>query len=431
MQFSLPFKYLLMNISLELQRLSGVISVPPSKSISQRVCAAALLHKGETIVHNLGFSNDEIIALEIIQDLGAKTFWAGKDLHIVSNGLVGSTSSINCGESGLASRMFAPIVALSRSPIKVLGDGSLLQRPMGFMIEAFANLKVQFSSNQGYLPFTICGPLTEKDILVDGRLSSQFLSGLLFAFSSVARKKVIVEVEGLVSKPYVALTLEVLKTFGKEIIHQDYRIFELNPERFIFPELVEIDIENDWSSAAFWIVAATIQGSIKLQGLNPNSCQADKIILEVVAEVGAKIEWESKQLLIQSNQLHSFSINLNDSPDLFPVLSILAACCQGESRLIGMHRLIHKESNRAAAIESLLTQLGVRFRIDQDALIIEGQKSFAALTYVCPNDHRMAMAAALTSIRSNEPIIIQNASCVHKSYPTFWDDVQKAFGNSV
>ena len=262
-----------------------------------------------------------------------------------------------------------------------------------------------------------------KNILVNGSTSSQFISGLLLVLAASAKENIVLVVDNLVSKPYIDLTLEVLSLFGKTIHHQDYHYFYINPSEFSDPQTVEIIIESDWSSAAFWIAAATIRGSVALSGLNKKSNQADKIILDIIGKIGANIVWENDLLQISSSDLQAFDADLTDAPDLFPVLAILAASCKGQSKLTGLHRLIHKESNRAESITHLLAQLAVPFVIEQDTLVIQGVKSFNAIDYNCPNDHRMAMAAALASMRSEGRIQIMNAECVNKSYPDFWKDL--------
>lgn len=411
-----------MKVSLDFKSISGTISIPPSKSMTQRVCAAALLHRGQTIIKNAGSSNDEKAAINIIQQLGAAIQLKGNEMTILSDGIVRGNTSINCGESGLSARLFTPIAALSNQPITIEGEGSLLQRPMRFFEEVLTRLNVSITAEDAYLPFAVSGPLQAKNIVVNGNLSSQFISGLLLALSASATENIILEVDNLVSKPYIDLTLEVLSLFGKTIHHQDYRYFHIHPSTFSFPQTIEVTIESDWSSAAFWIAAATIQGSVALLGLNKKSNQADKIILDIIRKIGAKTLWENDVLKISSGDLNPFDANLTDAPDLFPVLAVLAACCHGQSKLTGLHRLIHKESNRAESISHLLAQLAVPFAVEQDTLIIQGVKSFNTIEYDCPNDHRMAMAAALAPLHSEGAIEIVNAECVHKSYPDFWKD---------
>lgn len=415
-----------MNISLDFNHVSGTIKIPASKSISQRFCAAALLHKGVTVIRHFGHSDDELAALVILRDLGAEISRLDSEtISICSTGSIQNAHTIDCRESGLSARLFTPIAALHHLPIKIMGKGSLLKRPMHFIAEVLPALQISLVDFEGYIPFSVCGPLKAKNITVDGSLSSQFISGLLFAFAHSATEITEIEVVDLVSKPYIDLTLEVLALFGKNIDHNNYQIFTINPDLFTEVGPVTVTVESDWSSAAFWIAAATIKGVVTLTGLNKNSLQADKMMLEIVRNIGANIVWENDVLQISSRVLNAFNTDLTDAPDLFPVLAVLAACCDGESKLKGVHRLIHKESNRAESIMHLFSQLGVTFSVENDTLMIVGSSSFRPIKYNCPNDHRMAMAAALTAIKSSGKIEIENAECVHKSYPDFWGDLEQ------
>jgi 3-phosphoshikimate 1-carboxyvinyltransferase len=392
--------------------------------MTQRVCAAALLHKGKTIIKNFGSSKDEIAAIKIIQQLGARVQVEATEMLVESNGTIQGNVTIDCEESGLAARLFSPIAAIAKSPIRIAAKGSLLNRPMFLFEEILTQLNVELSKFKGHLPFDVCGPLKAQNILIDGSLGSQFISGLLFAFASTAKEEVSIDVNNLVSKPYIDLTLEVLEHFGKKIKHGKYQTFTIDPSVFIEKGTVEVNIEGDWSSAAFWIAAATINGSVSLKGLNKESNQADKLIVKIVEEIGAKIEWKNEVLEVRSSDVNAFESDLTDAPDLFPILAVLAAACKGKSKLIGVHRLIYKESNRAEHIAQLLNQLRVSFFIDGNALMIDGANSFPSILYHCPNDHRMAMAAALASTYSEGKIEIRNAECVEKSYPKFWMDLE-------
>ncbi|MES2479938.1 MAG: 3-phosphoshikimate 1-carboxyvinyltransferase [Bacteroidota bacterium] len=415
-----------MNISLKFNRVSGSLHIPASKSMTQRFCAAALLHNGRSIIRNYGHSDDEQAAIDIIQNLGAKVSFPDSGVMVIdSEGSIQNAQRIDCGESGLSARLFTPIAALYDHPVTIAGKGSLIRRPMHFLGDVLLQLNVSITDFNGYIPFSLCGPLQAKNIVVDGSLSSQFISGLLFAFAHAAKKKTEIEVKSLVSRPYIDLTLEVLALFGKKIGNQNYEIFTIEPGSFYEVDVPDISIESDWSSAAFWIAAATINGALSLTGLNRKSAQADKIILEIVENVGAVTRWENDDFHISSGNLNAFNADLTNAPDLFPVLAVLAACCNGDSKLTGLNRLIHKESNRAESITHLLSELGVPFSVELDTLIVSGPTQLNSIEYNCPNDHRMAMAAALASMKCSGKVEIENAECVHKSYPDFWKDMKK------
>src|SRR6186997_3558929 len=209
--------FYLMKVTIHPSQLKGIIQAPASKSSMQRACAAALLSKGTSTIYNPGHSNDDKAALDIIQKLGAVIEVDNSELRVQSQGINPIANEINCGESGLSIRMFTPIVALSDKEIIINGSGSLIKRPMDFFDEILPQLDVKIKSNKGKLPIVIQGPLQPKNIEMDGSLSSQFLTGLLMAYAAAGAKDVSIKVNNLKSKPYIALTLDVMNQFGMNV----------------------------------------------------------------------------------------------------------------------------------------------------------------------------------------------------------------------
>lgn len=409
-----------MNVIVAPSTISGELIIPPSKSIAQRVLAASLLHKGVTTIYNFGSSDDEKAALTIIQQLGVRTIIKSNELRIISEGVVPTTNEIKCGESGLSARLFTPIAATSSLLLTIQAEGSLSKRPMHFFKEILSQLHVEVDDSNGTLPISVQGPLIPKDILIDGSLSSQFLTGLLFAFVCSTSKKVVITVNALASRPYIDLTLEVLKNFGHIIYNEGYERFVINPIPIINSE-INYTIEADWSSASYWIVAALIAGDISLKGLNENSLQADKAILEVVKKCGGNFEFDGVFLKVnQTEKLRSFEFDASDAPDLFPILSMLASCCEGISRITGLHRLKHKESDREKSIIAMLTSFGVNHKKEKNTLIIKGTRSIKSCIINAFSDHRIAMSAAIGALKADGDVLIKDAECVSKSYPDFF-----------
>ena len=399
--------------------LHGTIRVPASKSMMQRACAAALLHKGITVIRNSGFSDDEQAAMEIIQQLGATLLSKNqKEIVVQSQGVSPKSSIIHCGESGLAARLFIPIAALSNHEIRVEGSGSLLQRPMQEFVSVLPQLCVQLKHQNNCLPFELKGPMQPKEIKVDGSMSSQFLSGLLFAFSFAASEDVTIKVHSLKSKPYIDLTLQILELFGKKIPHNNYETFHINPSNFIAKEKIEIDIEADWSSASCWLVGAIINGNISVENLNEQSLQADKNILSAIEAATEKSINSLNKLSLQP--LSYFRFDATDCPDLFPILAVMAGCAKGTSSIKGLHRLTHKESNRKNVIIEMLQHLGVQSEVVDDSLEIHGRRFFEGATINAYNDHRIVMAASIAALKAKSSITILGAEAVSKSYPNFF-----------
>jgi 3-phosphoshikimate 1-carboxyvinyltransferase len=414
-----------MDVTIEPGFLKGELQVPASKSMMQRACAAALLHKGKTIINNPGGSDDDKAALDIISQLGASVeFSSGNRIEINSDGIFANNGIINCAESGLSARMFIPIIALSDKQVTITGSGTLMNRPMHVLDELLPQLGVKTQSSNGHLPFKIEGPLKARDVLLDGSTSSQFLTGLLFAFSYQATELVTIQVENLKSRPYIDMTLEVLEVFGKTITHENYERFLVDPSRFDKKTNMEITVESDWSSAAFWLVAGAITGEVSLGGLNIHSKQADKAVLHILETAGVSLQVGDNIIKVnQTRDLKNFFYDATDSPDLFPVLSVLAAYCGGESRIKGIHRLMHKESNRLESITGMLDNFGIIYSTEDDELIVAGGNPLQGCEINSYNDHRIAMASAVAALGAQGPITIHAAGAVSKSYPDFFSDL--------
>jgi 3-phosphoshikimate 1-carboxyvinyltransferase len=412
-----------MKVTIEPGSVHGSVIAPPSKSMTQRAYAAALLHKGKTIIRNAGHSDDERAAVGIIQQLGAKITTNGSVTDIVSSGVNPVSASIDCGESGLAARLFTPIAGLSGDAITISGMGSLLGRPMDGFADVLPQLNVALRDFDVFLPLIVQGPMEAKSIKVNGENGSQFLSGLLFAVSSCAKGPVAIEVTELKSKPYIDLTLEVLSHFGKPIRHSGYAEFYIDPSLFVHKDTVEIDIEGDWSSAAYMLVAGAIAGEVTVRNIRADSRQADAAIIEVLQYAGARMSITDEGITVRKSQMKAFDFDATDQPDLFPVLAILAACCEGESYITGVHRLFNKESNRAESICDLLVNFDVPFSISDDILFVNGVNRLQGTVIDAHNDHRIVMAAAIGALRANGPVDILGAEAVNKSYPDFFRDL--------
>ena len=401
--------------------ISGSVKVPASKSMMQRACAAALLHKGTTIIYNPGRSNDDNAALSIIQQLGACIVSQTEErIEIQSNGINPIGNKVDCGESGLSARLFTPIAALSTQPIQINGHGSLLNRPMDVFSNIFAQLDVQLEDFKGSIPFTVKGPLQAKQVSIDGSVSSQFLSGLLFAFAYVVKEPISIEVQNLKSTPYIDLTIEVLQQFGRHISHDNYRTFYIDPASFEDKQHVEITIEGDWSSAACWLVAGSIAGDITIEGLQTTSKQADISLLSLLQGFENVIECNDKSISVKAAPIESFDFDATNCPDLFPLLSILAAASDKECFITGVHRLWHKESNRADSITEMLHQFGIAYSVDEDELFINGRRRLDYCTIDSFNDHRIVMAAAIGALRAKGDVTILGVEAINKSYPDFF-----------
>ena len=416
--------------------ISGEIVAPASKSSMQRACALALLAEGEVTLINPGKSNDDEAALEIIEKLGAiilkkedgtLQIKASKvPAHPERSRRAGGGGGFSCGESGLGIRMFTPIAALSSEEITITGTGSLLTRPMHFFDEIFPQLGISIQSNNGHLPIKIKGPLQPVDVNIDGSLSSQFLTGLLIAFAKAAIKPVTISVSNLKSKPYIDLTLQMMKQFGYNVENDNYEKFLIKPKTTNHQPQT-YTVEGDWSGAAFLLVAGAIAGGITVKGLDVFSTQADKAILKALMDCGTNISIEEKQITINNSLAATgkpFHFNATDCPDLFPPLVALAAYCNGTSIIEGVSRLAHKESNRAITLQEEFLKMGIEITLQDDLMMIKGGEGLKGAKVFSHHDHRIAMACTVAALKATGETIIEDAEAVNKSYPGFFDDLK-------
>lgn len=412
--------------------LSGVIQAPPSKSSMQRALAAAVLKKGTSIIRNPGNSNDDKAAMEIVQALGATLRMENGELRMFSEGFPFTTPdsplTIQCGESGLGIRMFTPIIALSNKEVTINGKGSLMNRPMNFFDSFFPPLGVHIQSNHGKLPIKIKGPLQPMNIEVDGSLSSQFITGLLMAYAAAGAKDVSITVKNLKSKPYIDLTLDVMKQFGMKVPeNKNYEEFIFNNDPTPDSRLQEsvYTVEGDWSGGAFLLVAGAIAGPITIRGLDLTSAQADRKIVDVLMAANAALAIEAKGIKIRPAQMKAFELDATDCPDLFPPLVALAAYCTGSSIIKGVHRLASKESDRANALQDEFGKMGVKIELKNDEMIIQGGGKLTGAKVFSHHDHRMAMACAVAALKAEGATTIEEAEAVNKSYPDFFWHLKK------
>jgi len=430
--------------------LNGTIQAPASKSSMQRACAAALLAKGRSVIHHPGRSNDDKAALDIIKRLGADIISNHEDVIVESSGVNPIASDVNCGESGLSIRMFTPIIALAEKQITINGEGSLLNRPMDFFDEVLPRLGVDVQSNNGRLPIKIKGPLDPKNIEIDGSLSSQFLTGLLMAYSAKtspqtspqsrgpleesAESRISIVVRNLTSKPYIDLTLDVMKKFGLNVPeNRNYEEFvfksEIRSRSLGTKSEVEYTVEGDWSGGAFLLVAGAIAGPITIRGLDMMSTQADKAIIEALSRANASFALEPKGIKIRTAQMNAFEFDATNCPDLFPPLVALASYCHGETKIKGVNRLTHKESNRAVSLQEELEKMGVHVETNDDLMIVHGGHDVTGARVHSHHDHRIAMACAVAALSAKGETVIEEADAVEKSYPDFFDHLTKIGAN--
>lgn len=421
-----------MNVTIHPSRLKGIIQAPASKSSMQRALAAAFLTGGTWSLIHPGHSNDDIAAMGIIKNLGAKVEIVFDDLVVVKKGHESTKDEINCGESGLSIRMFVPVAALSNKSITINGEGSLLSRPMNFFDEILPQLGVEIHSNNGKLPLVIKGPLIPKNLEIDGSLSSQFLTGLLMAYAAAGAENISIKVNNLKSKPYIDLTLDVMKHFKLRVPeNKNYQefIFHSDSSKLAPSGGGAYTVEADWSGSAFLLVAGVLAGPITVRGLDLASSQADKAIIDILINVNAGIAIEAKGIKIHPAEMKAFEFDATECPDLFPPLVTLAAFCKGESILKGVNRLTHKESNRSQSLQEEFRKMGVRVDVADDVMTVQGVETVKGAKLHSHHDHRIVMACAIAALKADGESVIEGAEAVNKSYPDFFQHLKKLGAN--
>jgi 3-phosphoshikimate 1-carboxyvinyltransferase len=406
-------------------KIDGRVAAPPSKSAMIRAVAAASLAGGITEIRNPAFCDDALAALGVSVALGAKVACSEKAVKIKGQGRP-VKSILDCGESGLSLRLFAPVAALGKKEMTLSARGSLQARPVGMIEAPLAELGAACRSHAGFPPLKVKGPLRGGRARLDGSVSSQFLTGLLTALP-VCEADSELTVAKLTSRPYVDLTISVLARFGVSVSWDKTKdVFKVRGRQRFEPQ--RYDVEGDWSAAAFLLVAGAIAGRITVGNLAPDSCQADRRILDVLRAAGAVIATDDSEVSVEAGKLKAFDFDATDSPDLFPPLAALACFCDGLSSIRGVYRLRHKESDRAAALVEEFARIGGQLEIRGNVMRIQGRRLEGGVVD-SRGDHRLAMAGSVAGLRSGNGVRVEGAQSVSKSYPRFFEDLASVGGD--
>ena len=419
------------------------LQMPASKSFAQRAIIAAALAEGRSHLRGYSPCADSEAALEAARTLGAKIRIDGSTLTI--DGIGGAHTNLetlHTGESGLLTRLMIPLMAtINDCPVTITGEKTLTHRPLKGVSDIMASFGVIVRENT--VPMHVEGRIIPGVAEISGKDGSQLISGLLTALPLFDKPSTLIITEPK-SIPYMFITCDVLKHFGikisaemegdeKMIEEQDWSgctgvTFKIRGgQRY---HAADFDIEGDWSSAANFLVAGAIYGKAEVEGLDTKSLQADLTIADILVEAGAVVSELDGAVCISRAPLEAFETDLNNAPDIFPIVSILAAFCEGESVISGAGRLVGKESNRAEAILEMLSGLGVSARIEGDDLHVAGETLTSRLlngrmlkggSFTSHGDHRMAMALKIASIGADGPLAIDDTACVAKSFPGFWE----------
>ena len=396
-------------------KLKGEVSVPPSKSVAHRLIIAAALAKGESTITNIAMSKDITATLDAMRALGADITVNGDTAVIKGIQSPPRKATIDCCESGSTLRFLIPVACALGVETTFVGRGKLPQRPITPYLEELPKHGVEFDYH-GTMPFTVRGKLQKGEYSISGDISSQFVTGLIFAMAVMEGDSRLTLTTPLQSKPYVDITADCLEKCGVSVENTDNGYLVKGGELHGF----EASVEGDYSQAAFFYVADSLGCSIDIKGLDEKSSQGDKKVVEICEEI----------VYNKNGGLNSFELDCSDIPDLVPVLAVLASFCKGKSRIYNVGRLRIKESDRLDAVTKCLNALGGNVTQGEDFLEIEGTQSLGGGRVDCFNDHRIAMAMAVAAVRCTNPVILEGAQCVEKSYPDFFE-VYKALGGDI
>ncbi len=416
-----------MNLKVTPAKVGGTLRAIASKSYMHRALICASLADKPTVLSCPESNRDIAATIDCMRELGARiTEDNGKYTVFPIDRSYSGHATLPCNESGSTLRFLLPVTAaLGRSAV-FLARGRLSARPLSPLYEQLVSHGVTISPN-GVFPLSLCGQLQSGDYSLDGSVSSQFFTGLLLALPTLGDHSSIL-VEGVLeSAPYVRLTESVLNRFGVFPIITETRM-EIAPSVYRSPERLEI--EGDWSNAAFWLVAGAIGGELTVTGLQFDSCQGDKAIVSLLKQMGADITVGSDRATVKRSALRGIEIDAQHIPDLVPILSVAAAYAQGETVIRGASRLRLKESDRISSVLQMLGALGIVCTETNDGMIIKGGMPIGGTVDAC-NDHRIAMSAAVAALACKGDVTILGAEAVNKSYPTFFDHLTTLGGHAV
>jgi len=405
--------------------IEGTIQAPPSKSYTHRAIICSMLASGQSTIKNPLICGDTNSTLRLATMMGAR-IKHNQNLTVTgADPLVSPNTEMNCQGSGTTLRLFTAISALTNGKCILTGDSTLQKRPIGELLQALNQLGVKAISQResDRPPVEIHGQEIEgARVRIRGDISSQYISGLLFACSKATSESTLEITTPLESRPYVEMTLEVMQHFGATGTPSD------NWDTIKIPGDQEYhnsnyEVPGDYSSAAFLMVAGAISGKVKIEGLQEECLQGDSRIVEILKEMDVSITQERSALTVTKSEPVPISIDATHIPDLIPVLSVLASQAEGQTRIFNARRLRYKESNRLKSTTMELKKLGVNLEETSDGILINGPTKLRGVVIDPHSDHRIAMACAVVCLVSKHSVTINNIECVKKSYPNFIDDL--------
>ena len=415
-------------------KLKGEVKIPPSKSMAHRAIICAALSDGLCIIENIDYSDDIIATIDAMNSLGAKIVKHKDYIEVIgvygSNEKAQETRVIDCNESGSTLRFLVPISLLFKGSSKFIGRGNLGKRPLTTYYNIFEEQGIKYSYEEGNLNLVIDGELNPGIFEVEGNVSSQFITGLLFTLPLLKEDSKIIITTEMESKGYIDLTLKAISDFGIEIINNNYREFIIKGNQKYNAR--NYRVEGDYSQAAFFLCADSLGNDVLCKDLDLTSLQGDKEVIDILERMNVVFNANDIGVKGTTNgELTSTVIDGSQCPDIIPVLTAVAALTKGTTKIINAGRLTIKECDRLAAVTSELNKLGAKIIEKEEGLVVTGvEKLKGGVEVWSHKDHRIAMTLAIASTRCEKPIVIKDYECIAKSYPNFFEDF-KALGGNV
>lgn len=425
------------NLKIYPTKLRGRVKIPPSKSIAHRAIICASLSDKICKIENIDYSDDIIATIEGMKTLGANITKGENYLEVegIFKNIQNTSHNekiIDCNESGSTLRFLVPICLVFGGKTKFQGKGNLGKRPLTTYYEIFDKQKINYSFDRDKLDLMVDGFLKGGTFEIEGNVSSQFISGLLFALPLLKKDSKIIITTKMESKSYVDLTLKVMKDFGIEIENHNYQEFIIKGNQKYLGR--NYKVESDYSQGAFFLCGDALGNEIHCSGLDINSLQGDKEVLDILKKMNGEVIIDKKHnmQIKRRKKLKGTYIDGSQCPDIIPVVTLVAALSKGRSEIVNVGRLRIKECDRLSAITKELNKLGAKVTEKEDSIIVDGVGELAGGVEVWSHkDHRIAMTLAIASSCCKDPIIIKDFECVSKSYPKFFDDFEKIGGIAI
>jgi 3-phosphoshikimate 1-carboxyvinyltransferase len=401
--------------------IKGVVSPPPSKSHTHRAFLLAAMAKGKSVISNPLMSADTKDTLKACRAMGAEVCESADTVTIHGGNLHAPKCTVDTGNSGTTMRLYAGICSMFDSDVTITGDESLRKRPMGPLLDSLGQAGVICTSENGLPPVTIRGPNNGGTIHINGGVSSQYISSLMLVSPMLSSDTRIVVDGNMVSTPYLDVTSNMMRLFGAKV-SRNSNVFSIKGNTGYIPH--NYSVPSDFSSAAFPLVAGALGGETTVTGMDLDDPQGDKAIVDILRQCGCEVNIDGTRITSKSGHIKSCDINLGMVPDLFPIVAILLATADGDSRLYGAPQLKYKESNRIETVVNLINSIGGSAEGTDDGCIIHGTPRLKGGKIVHRGDHRLMMCAAIASLVCDGPIEMDDVECCAVSYPDFLDQMK-------